>query len=101
MNEATVFYGLNPEEIKSLFLEIKSELKELKGNLEPKKPTEYLTRKEVSLLLKCNLSTIHNWTKKGTLIPYGIDGRVYYKRNEVESAIVPFGRNRGTSNEST
>ena len=97
MNESTILHGLTPAEIKSLFLEIKSELKELKGNLEPKKPTEYLTRKEVSILLKCNLSTIHNWTKKGTLIPYGIDGRVYYKRSEVEAAIIPFGKNRGNT----
>jgi len=41
-------------------------------------------------MLKCDLSTIHNWTVKGKLIPYGIGSRVFYKRAEVESALIPF-----------
>lgn len=77
-----------------LFL-IKAQLEELAKNFEPKTPTEYLTRTEVAEMLKCDLSTIHNWTKKGKLIPYGIGNRVYYKRNEVEAVLVPFGQNKG------
>jgi len=77
---------------------IRSQLTELKQSFEPKVPTEYLTRQEVSEMLKCDLSTIHNWTKKGKLIPYGIGNRVYYKRSDIESALIPFGKNKGGNN---
>lgn len=70
------------------FAEIKSLLEEIKESFEPKKPTEWLTRKEVADLLKCDMSTVHNWTKKGKLKKYCIGDRTYYKRDEVEGALV-------------
>lgn len=68
---------------------IKAQYDELRNHLQPKQPTEYLTRTEVSELLKCDLSTVHNWTKKGKLKPYGIGNRVYYKRSELEAVLLP------------
>lgn len=68
--------------------QIKNELSEIKKNLQPKTPTEYLTRKEVSILLKCDLTTVHNWTKAGKLIAYYFGNRVYYKRSEIESGML-------------
>lgn len=85
--ESTILHNVSAEEINSLFNGIQKQLKEIKENFEPKLPTEYLTRAEVAELLKCDLSTIHNWTKKGKLIPYGIGNRVYYKRKEIESVL--------------
>ena len=67
---------------------IKRELVNLKKNLQPKEPTEFLTRQEVSSLLKINISSVHNWTKKKILQSYQCSGKVYYKRSEVENAIV-------------
>jgi hypothetical protein len=67
---------------------IKSELKELKESFEPKSPCEYLTRSEVAKMLKCDISTIHNWTVKGKLLKHCIGNRTYYKRVEVESALI-------------
>jgi excisionase family DNA binding protein len=67
-------------------------IEDIKKNFEPKQPTELLTREEMSNLLKCDLSTIHNWTKKGKLHAYGIGNRVYYKRSEVEASLVSFGK---------
>jgi excisionase family DNA binding protein len=66
---------------------IKEQLEEIKSSLEPKSPTEFLTRKEVADLLKCDLSTVHNWTKKGKLTKYCIGDRTYYKRSEIELAL--------------
>lgn len=86
--ESTILHNVTAEQITSLFKGLQSQLAELKQNFEPKAPTEYLTRSEVAEMLKCDLSTIHNWTKKGKLIPYGVGNRVYYKRSEVESAII-------------
>lgn len=67
---------------------IKNELVNLKKSFQPKEPTEFLTRQEVSALLKIDISSVHNWTKKKILQSYQCSGRVYYKRAEVENAIV-------------
>lgn len=77
-----------PEDLRNDIEFLKSELKELKTNFEPKSPTEFLSRQETAELLKVDLSSIHNWTKRGVIQSYGISGRVYYKRSEIESAIV-------------
>ena len=72
---------------------IRNQLEEIKQNFAPKVPTEYLTRSELAEMLKCDISTIHNWTKKGKLKPYGIGNRVYYKRTEVEAVLRPIWTN--------
>ena len=87
---ATLIHEVTYDQLLSLFEALQKQLTDLKQNFEPKTPTEYLTRNELAELLKCDLSTIHNWTKKGKLIPYGIGNRVYYKRNEVESSLLQF-----------
>jgi len=85
----TVVYDTTPHEFISLFEKvIDSKISDLKANFEPKKPTEFLTRNEVKELLKVDLSTVHNWTKKGKLKSYGIGNRVYYKRCEVENTLI-------------
>ena len=64
-------------------------LEDLKKNWEPKKPTEYLTTEEVASLLKCDISTIYNWRKKGIIFSYGIGNRTLFKRSEIDSNILP------------
>lgn len=93
--ESTILHNFSAEQINTLFQGLENQIKELKQNFEPKVPTELLTRNETAELLKCDLSTIHNWTVKGKLIPYGICGRVYYKRSEIEAVLLPFGKNKG------
>ncbi|EJF35988.1 DNA-binding helix-turn-helix protein [Capnocytophaga sp. oral taxon 335 str. F0486] len=61
---------------------------QIREEFQPKTPTEYLTRKQVAKMLDINLTTLNNWTNKGVLISYGIQGRVYYKRDEVERAFI-------------
>jgi len=95
MKNATLIHELTPNQILSLFEDLQTQIFDLKNSFQPKLPTEYLTRNEVKELLRCDLSTVHNWTVKGYLIPYGIGNRVYYKRSEIESALIPFGKNRG------
>jgi hypothetical protein len=94
MKNSTLLHEISPDQIAALFEGLKDQLNELKKNMEPKNPTEYLTRTEVSQLLKCDISSVHNWTVKGKLKAYGIANRVYYKRSEVEAALVPIGKNR-------
>lgn len=81
---------ITPEQLKTEILSgVKSQFAEFSKNFSPKEPTEFLTRNEVRDLLKVDLSTIHNYVKRGKLKAYGIAGRVYFKRVEVESAIIP------------
>ena len=83
------FIGTTPNALVNLIDEIlKKRLNDLKQNFTPKEPTTYLTRYEVAKMLSINISSVHNWTKKGTLKSYQISGRIYYKRKEVEDAII-------------
>ena len=87
--ESIQLLGISPEQLRTaISKDVKSQLDELKKSFEPKTPQELLTRSETSRLLKINLSSVHNWTKKGLLKSYGISGKVYYKRSEVESALI-------------
>lgn len=74
------------EEIQNGF---KTQLEEFAKNFQPKEPNQYLTRQEVADMLQVNLSTIHNWCKKGKLKPLGVGARVYFLRAEVEQCLKP------------
>lgn len=90
MEKAIQFLQTSPDELENrIFNRIKTELETLKNEFQTKEPNEFLTRNEVKDLLKVDLSTIWNWTRKGKLRAYGISGRVYYRRAEVEAAIKP------------
>ena len=83
------FVATTPQHLRNdINQDVKSLLDELKKSFQPKTPQELLTRTETAKLLKINLSSVHNWTKKGLLKSYGISGKVYYKRSEVESALI-------------
>ena len=83
------FIGTTPTALIDLIdTTVQKRLEDLKKNFQPKEPTEYLTRNDVAEMLKIDLSSVHNWSKKGILKAYQISGRVYYKRTEVENAIV-------------
>ena len=87
--EQLQFIGISPTAHVSLIDEILNRrLEDLKTHFQPKEPTEYLTRHEVAEMLKINLSSVHNWTKKGIITAYQIGGRVYYKRQELEASII-------------
>ena len=78
-----------PNEIKSLLMEgVQQVVNQIREEFQPKTPTEYLTRKQVAKMLDINLTTLNNWTNRGALTSYGIQGRVYYKRDEVERAFI-------------
>lgn len=83
------FIQTTPEQLQKAILEgVKLQLEELKKTFEPKTPTEYLTRAEVADMLKVNISTIFNYGKSGKLQRHAIGNRIYFKRSEVEAAII-------------
>jgi excisionase family DNA binding protein len=90
MKNSTLVHNLSPEDFKALLESIvEAQIEKLKSTLTQNSTAELLTRAEVAELLKCDVSTIHNWTVSGRLKSYGIGARIYYKRTEVEAAIIP------------
>lgn len=59
--------------------------RQLSEQFQPKQPEEYLSRNQVCELLKINLSSLWRWTTKGTLIGHNIEGKVLYKRSQIEA----------------
>jgi|TARA_R110000764_G_scaffold234517_1_gene328405 hypothetical protein len=87
--------GLTIDELKNLVGQvIKTEFDAVKKHLQPKQPNDYLTRKEVSEMLKIDISSVHNWSKRGILKPLQIGNRIYFKLQDVENSIVQLKRSR-------
>jgi excisionase family DNA binding protein len=80
--------GLGLNDFKNLISEV---LEEKLGNTSVKdsyiSDSKYLSRKEVSLLLKISFTTLHDWSKRGIIQSYRIGNRILYKKNEIEQAI--------------
>lgn len=89
-----IVQNMSAEDIKGLFDLLTKQIQEIKASLTLATATEYLTRAEVAKLLKCDISTVHNWTKKGKLIAYTKGNRVYYKLSEIEESMVPLNRKK-------
>lgn len=88
MQGSIQFIQTTPDQLEDrIYNRLKSELDNLRSEFQPKIPTEYLTRNSVKEMFDVDLSTVHNWTKRGKLKAYGIGNRVYYKRSEVDMAI--------------
>jgi len=93
MEDQTKVIITTSNQVQNLFKKIDSvsnQLSNLRDNFKPKEPIELITRNEVSKMFKIDLSTVHNWTKKGKIIGYSIPGssRIYYKRSELEKLLI-------------
>ena len=87
--EQVQIISVNPEELKNAIIqEVKNEFDELKLHLQPQQQTKYLTRLEVCELLNVSLVTLHTWNKNGKLKAFGIGGRVLYRYEDIENAII-------------
>lgn len=84
------FVQLSPDQLKqelqSSFDPKFQELRELIHKL--KAEDCLLTREEASEHLKIDLSTLWRWTKQGLIISYGLGNRIYYKKSEIEAALL-------------
>lgn len=86
-------YEVDPEEFKKEILEgVEKLLVEFSKQFQPKEPTVWLSRKEVSELLGISLPTLHDWGKRGILKPYKIGNRVRFRQEDIENTL--FSSNR-------
>jgi len=92
MTDRIVLFSLPIQELKELIGEVVEEkLRELIPTDNPSTPIpakEYLTRKEVCELLHISLSTLWAYTKYGNLVRYRIGGRILYRSEEVQNAVI-------------
>lgn len=82
-----VYHTTRDELLKSFADVFEEKLNAFKDNFEPKEPTEWVTRKEVSEILSISLVSVDIWTKKNILTAYRIGNKKRFKRSEVESAL--------------
>jgi hypothetical protein len=88
-NSITQLHSLSPQQLEEIVKRtVKGEVQLLQENFQPKTPIEFLTRQQTVDLLHIDLSTLWSWTKSKKLTSYSIASRVYYKRTEIENAIV-------------
>lgn len=88
---------VTPSELADLISEnVKAQLKELlqqpSGQL-VQEGKEFLTRKETAELFNISLVTLHSWSNNGTLKPYRMGNRTYFKRSELMETL--FSSNHG------
>jgi hypothetical protein len=68
---------------------IKDSLAGYQGLMGEEGPLDFINREEAIRLLKISPSTLHNWSRQGKVRPYGIGGRVYFRRSEIEQSMIP------------
>lgn len=90
MRKKNIMVQYSTEQLrKEISTDVKRQIDELLKHYQPKQ-SEYLTRQNVADLFRVNLSTIHNWSKNGTLRPLGIGGsRVYFLRSDIDACLIP------------
>jgi excisionase family DNA binding protein len=87
--KAIQLIDISPEELQTMISEgVKTCLENPSQTRQNPEYSDLLTREQTASLLKIDLSTLYNWTKKKTLTAYGIGSRVYYKHSEVEQALI-------------
>lgn len=90
MNATIQFIQVTPEQLQTEIANgVKAQLEEFLKHFKPKQPNDYLTRQDVAKLFGVDLSTVANWQKNGKLKPYGLGGRVYFLRSDIEASLIP------------
>ena len=89
MNKITFHEATIDELANALLIKLKESEDDLqKSQNKTDSHEEYLTTVEVSQLFKISISTVHNWRKAGTLLACQIGGKVFFKRSDIDNAVV-------------
>jgi len=92
MDEKIVLFPIPLSELKSVLSELIDEKLALafEGNVSQKE-SMYLTREDVSTLLKVSLPTLNTYTKNGIIKGYKFGDSVRYKSYEIDLALKEIG----------
>lgn len=61
--------------------------------IEPKKD-KFLNNKDLQEIFQCTDATLRNWTKKGKLNPIKIEGKVYYRPEDIRTLCATYSADR-------
>ena len=90
MNKSIIqIEGLTASELEQRFSHLETMLSNVMSGLNQNKGDEWMTREQVITMLGINASTLWHWCKKGKLKSYGLSNKVFFKRSEVEQALIP------------
>lgn len=84
---------IDSKELFARFESLENAIKELREaqTSKPSKPIfdeNLMTRQQVADTFKITIMTAIIWTRQGVLKAYKIGNRVFYKRNEIEAALI-------------
>ena len=82
-----LLHSINLSDFKEIIAEVLDEKLRKISKPEIKQESGYLTRHEVSRLLKISLTTLNDWSKQGIVQSYRIGNRILYKISEIEQSI--------------
>jgi hypothetical protein len=77
---------ISRDELKELIIEAVSKAFD-EVNKDTFADKDLMTRKETAQFLNVSLVSLNIWSKKGIIQPYAIEGRVFFKKSEIESAL--------------
>ena len=90
MNKSIIqIEGLTASELEQRFSQLETMLSNVMSGLNQNKGDEWMTREQVIKMLGINASTLWHWCKKSKLKSYGLGNKVFFKRSEVEQALIP------------
>ncbi len=88
MNTTTMVYGVNPDELTEKILKgVKSELEQFKKEIETSEQKEFLSREKTAKMLSISMFCLHDWVKKGILLPMKMGNRTYFERKQIEKKL--------------
>jgi hypothetical protein len=77
---------ISRDELKELIIEAVSKAFD-EVNKDTFTDRDLMTRKQTAEFLNVSLVSLNIWSKKGIIQPYAIEGRVFFKKSEIESAL--------------
>jgi hypothetical protein len=91
MNKSTLIHNIDPDDFFKRLREMISEtVSSISPIIQVEKRDELMTAEETALYFKKTTETIADWTQKGYLQKHGIgSSAIYYKRHEIENAVIP------------
>lgn len=83
-----LFSGLHVDDFKKILGEVIDEkLKQFPVKEQSEDLTSFLSREEVSKMLKVSLPTLNEWSKRGIVQSYRIGNRVLYRLDEIIQSV--------------
>jgi len=95
MKDAILVKEVNPQQLTETILKgVETQINDLKKNFTPKEPDDFLTRMEVTKLLKISLTTVHEWSNQKILKAYKVGNRTYFSRKQIENTLFSSNSNK-------